>query len=358
MGLLRKPKETNTLSIAFFKTAGTEWLYSGVITRNASASAILWFHARTRGEEYVGSLKSPTVSNVSENIGNAQSRRSSTSTSKPPWLRVRSMTQGATRSAARPGRVLPMMMWSFDTMADLLLPEEPQQAVDRVLSRKRRSRRRSWVNLGAVAQVKAERLHDMERRAGREHVGRCEHAGVLFDDRCCGSGGDRVQIAPYCCPRVLAVLDEERRGIDRLQRGPGAGGDIRHVLLMHRDVVAGAEPPHVTADEVLPGVGKRGGGGVDVPRHIFGEVALIHRCPARVDDVDQHERFVVGQVNDNIVRRVVVAEPRQLDPPSRDLQCAAVLERLLGRWPSRVVVTKQELPGLLVADPGHVLVEQ
>jgi len=38
------------------------------------------------------------------------------------------MTQGATRSAARPGRVLPMMTGSFDTMAGLLLPEEPQQA--------------------------------------------------------------------------------------------------------------------------------------------------------------------------------------------------------------------------------------
>src|SRR3984893_6720162 len=125
MGLFRKAKEKNTLSMAFFKTAGIEWLYSGVMTRNASASAIFWFHERTTGDEYVGLLKSPTVSNVSVNIGNAQSRRSRTSTSKPPWFRARSMTQGATRSAARLGRVLPMMMWSLDTMTGLLLPKEP-----------------------------------------------------------------------------------------------------------------------------------------------------------------------------------------------------------------------------------------
>src|SRR5690348_9959913 len=96
---------------------------------------------------------------------------------------------------------------------------------------------RSWVYPGAVAQVEAERLHDMERRAGREHVGRCEHAGVLFDDRRCGSGRDRVQITPYRGPSVLAILDEERNGIDRVQRVSGAGDDVRHVLLMHRDVV-------------------------------------------------------------------------------------------------------------------------
>src|ERR1700730_16153636 len=103
MGLLRKAKETNTLSMAFFNTAGIEWLYSGVMTKNASAAAILRFHERTTGDEYVGLLKSPTDSNVSVNIGNAQSRTSRTSTSKPPWFPARSMTQGATRSAAPPG---------------------------------------------------------------------------------------------------------------------------------------------------------------------------------------------------------------------------------------------------------------
>ena len=31
--LVSNAKETNTLSMAFFSTAGTEWLYSGVMTR-------------------------------------------------------------------------------------------------------------------------------------------------------------------------------------------------------------------------------------------------------------------------------------------------------------------------------------
>ena len=56
--------------------------------------------------------------------------------------------------------------------------------------------RSSRVNLRAVAQVEADRLHDGERRAGREHVGGREHAGVLLDDRRRGGGRDRVQIAP------------------------------------------------------------------------------------------------------------------------------------------------------------------
>jgi hypothetical protein len=45
-------------------------------------------------------------------------------------------------------------------------------------------------------------------------------------------------------------------------------------------------------------------------------------------------------------------------PISADLQAAAVLEGLFGRGPRRVVVAQQELPGLLVPDPGDVAVEQ
>src|ERR1700730_3193137 len=41
-----------------------------------------------------------------------------------------------------------------------------------------------------------------------------------------------------------------------------------------------------------------------------------------------------------------------------DLQAAAVLERLLGRRPRRIVVAQQEPPRLLVSDANDVLVEQ
>jgi hypothetical protein len=75
---------------------------------------------------------------------------------------------------------------------------------------------------------------------------------------------------------------------------------------------------------------------------------LVYRRPTRVDDVDQHQRCVVGQVNEDVVRRVVVAVPRQLDPLAPDFQCAVVLERLLWRRSSGVIVTKQELAGLIV----------
>ncbi len=65
------------------------------------------------GSEYVGSEKSPIVPMCSPNIGSGQSRRSSTSTSNPPWAVARSMTHGDTRSAALVGRVLPMMICSL-----------------------------------------------------------------------------------------------------------------------------------------------------------------------------------------------------------------------------------------------------
>jgi hypothetical protein len=50
------------LSIAFFKTPGTLWLYSAVMRITASASRCLAFHALTIGSEWVGSAKSPIVS--------------------------------------------------------------------------------------------------------------------------------------------------------------------------------------------------------------------------------------------------------------------------------------------------------
>jgi arsenite methyltransferase len=88
-GLVRNANVAKTVSIAFFSTAGTLWLYSGVMNKNASPSAITEFHRFTTGAENVGFLKSPTVASVSPKMGRSQSRRSATSTSNPPCARER-----------------------------------------------------------------------------------------------------------------------------------------------------------------------------------------------------------------------------------------------------------------------------
>ena len=72
----------------------------------------------------------------------------------------------------------------------------------------------------------------------------------------------------------------------------------------------------------------------------------------------EHHRVVVGQVDEDVVGRVVGAVPGEVDPLAADLEGALVLERLLVRRPRRVVVPQQERSRLLVPDAGHVLVEQ
>ena len=114
----------------------------------------------------------------------------------------------------------------------------------------------------------------------------------------------------------------------------------------------------MAADEVLPRVGESGGRGLDVAGHVLGEVALVDRRPARVDDVDEHQRVVVGQVDEDVVRRVIGAVPGELDALASDLESAAVLEGLFRRGPCGVVVAQQELPRLLVPDAGDVPAEQ
>src|SRR2546421_12804131 len=133
----------------------------------------------------------------------------------------------------------------------------------------------SRVNLGAVAEVEADRLHNPEGCARGEHVGRRQHARVLLDDRLSGGGRGYIQKAPHGGPGVLAVLHEERGGIDRVDRGPDARGDIRHVLLVQGDVVAGSEPAEVAADEALPRGGECGGRRLDVAGNILGAVAEV-----------------------------------------------------------------------------------
>src|SRR6266498_3969294 len=118
-------------------------------------------------------------------------------------------------------------------------------------------RSRSGVHVRPVTEIEPDRLHHLERRALGEHVRCGEHAGVLLDHgRRCG-GSDLIEVALDGCPGVLAVFHEVRGRIDARDRLPRALGDVCHVLLMQRHIVARAKPAHVSADEVLPRGGKR-----------------------------------------------------------------------------------------------------
>jgi hypothetical protein len=124
------------------------------------------------------------------------------------------------------------------------------------------------------------------------------------------------------------------------------------------NVLAGPEPAHVAADEVLPRVGERGIRGFDVAGHVLGELALANRRPARVDYVDEHQRVVVGEMDEDVVGRVVGAVPGQLDAFASDLEGAAVLEGLFWWGPGGVVVAEQQFPRLLVPDASDVPAKQ
>jgi hypothetical protein len=67
---------------------------------------------------------------------------------------------------------------------------------------------------------------------------------------------------------------------------------------------------------------------------------------------------VVGQVDDDVVGRVVGTVPGEVDALAADLERARVLEGLLVRGPGRIVVAQQQLARLLMPDPRRVLVEQ
>ena len=59
---------------------------------------------------------------------------------------------------------------------------------------------------------------------------------------------------------------------------------------------------------------------------------------------------MVGQVDEDVVGRVVGAVPGEIDALAADLEGAAILERLLVRGSGRVVVAQQQPPGLLMAE--------
>src|SRR4029450_884426 len=106
--------------------------------------------------------------------------------------------------------------------------------------------------------------------------------------------------------------------------GPLAGA--RHVLVVQGEVVPRAEPTHVAADEVPPRVGERVRRRLEVAGDVLGQVGDVDRRPARIDDVDEHQRVVVGQVDDDIVGRVVRAVPGEGDALGADAEVPGVRE--------------------------------
>src|ERR1700734_730508 len=187
----------------------------------------------------------------------------------------------------------------------------------------------SGMDRAARAAVEANRLHDRERRGPGVDldVGAAEHAGVFRDH---GGGrvlGDGVEVGTDPGPHVLSVVPEERAGVDPGQHHASAGLDVGDVLLVHRDVRTGCHPAQVPADEVRPRVVQRDGRGAGVPDDVVAEVEVVDGYPAGVDDVDEHQGVVAGEVDVDVVRRVVGPVPGQFDPLAADLEGVAVGER-------------------------------
>src|SRR3984885_10060515 len=127
---------------------------------------------------------------------------------------------------------------------------------------------------------------------------------------------------------------------------------------MHRHVHAGCHPAQVPADEVGPRVVQRDGRGAGVPDDIVAEVEVVDGDPAGVDDVDEHQGVVVGEVDVDVVGRVVGPVPGQLDSLAADFQGVGVGEGDVGDGAGRVIVAQQQPPGLVVADADDVAAEQ
>ena len=95
-------------------------------------------------------------------------------------------------------------------------------------------------------------------------------------------------------------------------------------------------------------------GSLHVPLHVLAEVGVVDRHPAGVDDVDEHQGVVVGEVDVDVVRRVVGAAPGQFDALSPDLESVGIGEGHVGQRTGRVVVPAQKPASLLVPDPDDV----
>ena len=99
-------------------------------------------------------------------------------------------------------------------------------------------------------------------------------------------------------------------------------------------------------------------GGGDRAGNVLVQVEAVERHPAGQEDVDQHERVVVGKVDVAVVRGVVGAVPREVNTLPAHVECVLGLEGDVRDRPGRVVLACQQLPGLDLPDPHHVLPEQ
>jgi hypothetical protein len=99
-------------------------------------------------------------------------------------------------------------------------------------------------------------------------------------------------------------------------------------------------------------------GGGDGTRDVLVQVEAVERHPAGQEDVDQHERVVVGKVDVAVVRGVVGAVPREVNTLPTHVECVLGPEGDVRDWPGRVVLACQQLLGLDLPDPHHVFPEQ
>ncbi len=216
----------------------------------------------------------------------------------------------------------------------------------------------SWVHHGAEAEVKAKRFHDPVGGAFSVHVSGGKHTGVLLNDRCCSNVGHLIEIALHCCPGILTILLKVRSRIDSAHCRFNVGNDICYILLVYSDVFAIAEPSHVTTNEVLPVIRQGDLRSFDGAGDVFVEVEDVKGRPTREDEVNEHERVVIRQVNIYVVGRMIGAVPCQLDALAANVQCPLVLENLLRGGSRSIVVTQQEMPCLFVSDASYIFVEQ
>src|SRR5439155_20167574 len=207
-------------------------------------------------------------------------------------------------------------------------------------------------------EVEADRLEDPYRGGGGEYIGGCQNACVLLDHWRGGGVSHRIEVPLYRGPAIVYVYHKKRRRIDGAQRRSGACREIGDILLLQRNVITRAEPCHMPGDQVRPRIRERSGRRLDVPGHVLAEVQAINRHPARVHDVDEHQRVVVREVDETVVRRVVGAVPRQLDTFTTDLQVAVIGKRLVRGRPSGIVVPQQQPTRLRVPDAHDVVPEQ
>jgi hypothetical protein len=81
----------------------------------------------------------------------------------------------------------------------------------------------------------------------------------------------------------------------------------------------------------------------------------LERDPAREDHVHQHQRFVLGRVNVDVVRGVVRAVVSEFQALPANPQGVPVVEGDVWGRAVRVVVTQQQAAGFGVTDADYVV---